>query len=59
MGKAAFVLGFPFTAEELKAHIVLALSFKSKLLLLINPLNHEVNSIRFFPNAETIIFKRE
>lgn len=62
MIKAAFASGFPYTAEETKllnAHTVLALSFKSKLLLLINPLNHQVYSVLFFPNAEIIIFKRK
>lgn len=60
MTKVAFILGFLCTAEEMRqlnAHTVLALSFKNKLLLLINPLNHKV-SVVFFPNAGIIIFKR-
>lgn len=61
MIKAIFILGFLYMAEEMKelnSHIVAALSFTSKLLLLINPLNHKLYSVLFFPNAEIIIFKR-
>lgn len=44
--------------KQLNAHRPLALSLQSKLLLLINPLNHKVYSVLFVPNTEIIIFTR-
>lgn len=61
MIKATFILGFLYMAKEMKelnSRTVATLSFKSKLLLLINPLNHKLYSVLFCPNAEIIIFKR-
>lgn len=59
MIKATFILGFLYMAKEMKelnSRTVATLSFKSKLLLLINPLNHKLYSVLFCPNAEIIIF---